>query len=278
MAHKFATLESNQLWFTKASCLNDIFELSPSYEMTPETTLEELSNAVLVSRQCGRLEHALSPQGLSYAVTEVVSRAIAEKRPGLPTDFSSFGSVNRMYHQLLESYLEEIGLMCFSTCPLNQLMWAYYAGSYTGFCVGYEINLEESKDIGLFLKNVNYSKERPTLDIWQMLFSDISKPVVFTKSLAWSHENEVRIAANLPLLRRKNFLAESKDNGFSIRVPKGIKVTEIILGPKISLENKNTLFDIAQKISIAQSEDVLMKSIHVNGYKYELSLQTFIQQ
>lgn len=111
-----------------------------------------------------------------------------------------------------------------------------------------------------------------------MLFTDISKQVVFTKSMAWAHENEVRLAANFPMLRRANLVQELKDNGFSVKIPNSIKLTEIIFGPKMSVEDKARLSEIAKKISDTQDSKVTLKTIDVDGSKYELLLQAFIRQ
>lgn len=36
-------------------------------------------------------------------------------------------------------YKEEVAITCFSEVNNEQLMWAHYAGSYSGFCIEYDL-------------------------------------------------------------------------------------------------------------------------------------------
>lgn len=124
-----------------------------------------------------------------------------------------------IYVPYLRNLLEQLTVSCFSVSGWdNQLMWAHYANSYGGICIEYDFN-QITKAIG-FIYPVNYTKERPTLELKDFGIegfdngAEISikkcKPnmeSIFTyllsKNECWQYEQEWRIInigeANTPL-------------------------------------------------------------------------------
>lgn len=94
---------------------------------------------------------------------------------------------------------ESMGIFSLSKSYNDELLWAYYANSHKGFCIGYDFNklINNNDRDSRFHFEVNYSDKPPELEI-----SDFSKnnSVLFKmgamKSKRWEHEQEVRIITN----------------------------------------------------------------------------------
>lgn len=97
-------------------------------------------------------------------------------------------------------------ITCFSRKNDSILMWSHYADSHTGVC--FEIDEERS-----IFKKVDYSSKRVNINLYEVVsralaydflneeisysdikFSNIMLKPLFTKSLEWSYEDEVRCA------------------------------------------------------------------------------------
>ena len=95
-------------------------------------------------------------------------------------------------------------ISCFSTKNDSILMWSHYADSHRGVC----FEFEENRD---FFKSVNYSSQRANINLYDAIsrvlafdflnekisykdkkFADIMLNPLYTKSLEWAYENEVR--------------------------------------------------------------------------------------
>lgn len=87
-------------------------------------------------------------------------------------------------------------------CPL---MWSHYADQHKGFCIGYDVSVNNSIDI----HPVDYEGKRfiNTQQIYDMLFSnngqckqaakeEIEKVILLNKAPSWSYENEYRAISN----------------------------------------------------------------------------------
>ena len=86
---------------------------------------------------------------------------------------------------------------CFSQNPLVDLMWAHYAKSHTGICLGFSTNLFENK-----LTKVKYKKRR--IDVGfssKNNYLSGTKEVAYTKGRQWIYEQEWRFmhCFNIPI-------------------------------------------------------------------------------
>lgn len=69
----------------------------------------------------------------------------------------------------------------------NPLLWAHYANSHKGFCIGY--NKSDIENLSYKVSDINYSKKIPTFDeIKEETFEEL----LYTKSDEWKYENECR--------------------------------------------------------------------------------------
>ena len=106
----------------------------------------------------------------------------------------------RRFQNIFGEYVDQNGMLCFSTEPDNMLMWSYYAEAHTGICVRFNMSPEclvlMPHEHTIFA--VKYSISFPTLKFYEhnMLDKyDAQKfvEVVFgTKAKAWEHEYEWR--------------------------------------------------------------------------------------
>lgn len=87
-------------------------------------------------------------------------------------------------------------------CPL---MWSHYADQHKGFCIGYDVSVNESFDI----HPVDYKGKRyiSTQLVHDMLFNrcrnirdaakkDIERVILLNKSYSWKYENEYRVISS----------------------------------------------------------------------------------
>lgn len=93
---------------------------------------------------------------------------------------------------------EEIGVYCLSTDFLNEQLWAYYASSYSGYCLEYD--LEKLVDKGQnfdfqYQFKIDYKDKVPTLGITDMpnIQQTFIQKMFATKKAEWKHEKEVRL-------------------------------------------------------------------------------------
>ena len=129
----------------------------------------------------------------------------------------------------LDRCLENIGVLCMTTDPLNPLMWSHYAESHAGFVIGYDVNepiLGEQKDcvFGVDDGQVFYSskfevanasaKAREALTWLQMGMDlpeteerkQILRHILLMKQDFWHYERETRIVKIL-----SNYSEEQRD-------------------------------------------------------------------
>lgn len=83
-----------------------------------------------------------------------------------------------------------ITIICLTEVPDDLLMWAHYAGSHYGFCMGFQITTMTTK--------VNYSNDYPSLDFTKNKDQQILSwyKIIHSKSVHWSYEKEYRMIFN----------------------------------------------------------------------------------
>lgn len=89
------------------------------------------------------------------------------------------------------SYKEEIAITCFSEINDSQLMWAHYAGSYSGFCIEYDFSKSYDQAFLRGIAKVEYTNEKPCIDQFDNI-SEYKSKIILTKSECWSYEKEWR--------------------------------------------------------------------------------------
>ncbi|MBP7654141.1 DUF2971 domain-containing protein [Candidatus Dependentiae bacterium] len=138
----------------------------------------------------------------------------------------------KIYQEFIESN-ENSGILSLSEDPMNPLMWAHYAESHKGICIGFKLEGFEDKDKIL---KVQYSNEIPDIRLGEILYFDgrLSTKLFATKAIDWAYEKEWRI------------LTKKGDNYEDIPG----KICEIILGYRIDDTTKKNVSKICNEKNI----------------------------
>lgn len=278
--YKFDTLESGQIWLSYPDQLNDVFEFINPYDFIKQLGLDNLVDFLNAYKAMPKQDKTLhNPNELNRLVDFLMHVIQTEKNnPHRPSGAKGIGvpAIESAFRVGINALHQSVGVMCFSNSYVNQLMWAYYAQGHAGFCVGFDVDFDALAEEEIHAQNVNYSRSRPRIDVLQVLFTDFIQKVVFTKSLDWAHENELRIAVNKNTQIELAALVGNADSpyGFKINQPKGLTVSEIILGSKISPIHKSRLELIASTLSRRQGNNIKILKLEPCAEHYELISKT----
>jgi len=129
------------------------------------------------------------------------------------------------HEYLLKSLRQDVGVCCFSEVRDSTLMFAHYANSHKGCCVGFEI------PDGLAYK-VRYTDEFPVFREYPESYWPVIEATIMTKSSAWTYEREWRMI----LLKKRGL----------IMLPESCRITEVIFGCKIIDSDKQKVLDLVR--------------------------------
>ena len=106
-------------------------------------------------------------------------------------------SFEKQFKEVL-NFKEEIGVYCLSTYFLNEQLWAYYASSYSGYCIEYDLEklIDKGQNFDFQYKfEIDYKDNIPTLGIDDLsnLENGFIKKMFATKKSTWKHEEEIRL-------------------------------------------------------------------------------------
>lgn len=137
----------------------------------------------------------------------------------------------RKHHQNINKNIaERYGICCLTTKNNNLLMWAHYANSHSGICIGFNTELlYKSK---LIILKVNYSDFFPTIPLFEDDGLGISS-LTTTKSKHWEYEDEYRIS--------KHFAPKT-----SIKLQDNT-ISEIIFGCNIDYQSRKQIIAIVKE-------------------------------
>jgi hypothetical protein len=98
-----------------------------------------------------------------------------------------------MAREVVEYLLKDITVFCVSERKDHPLMWAHYAESHAGFCVGYicPVGIDNPR----IIHKVTYAETPPSISCWQLIEDPgaVHRDLVVTKTSPWSYEREWRI-------------------------------------------------------------------------------------
>lgn len=133
--------------------------------------------------------------------------------------------IKEEFDRLCVKVRKEVGIYSLSHTQKDELLWAYYADSHTGFCVEYDLDkLYELKPISAAF-DINYSEQRPELNFDHIIknheksVEEFLRVTAGTKSIKWKHEAEFRICIE-PFGRFNYDYRVVKAIYFGMRVPK----------------------------------------------------------
>lgn len=155
------------------------------------------------------------------------------------------------YIKEINDFLQDFRVLCVTTHKDSEKMWAAYAEDHTGIVLRIEATVQKDSKFQLF-RPVHYRERRPslyddTLDfVVGSLFGDhearlkaIVDKLVYSKTLAWKHEGEYRLAIWL----RKD---EPAWNTLAFHPE---EITELYLGCAIKSEDKEFIVATAKVLN-----------------------------
>ena len=106
---------------------------------------------------------------------------------------------------IIKSSRRWYGVCCFSEVPMSSQMWAYYAASHTGFCLGFDFPTTGPQDAitQAHLNKVDYRTTRPEFPIRNFMGDPVELKtslmnLLTVKHIDWQHEKEWRFINEKP--------------------------------------------------------------------------------
>lgn len=219
--------------FTPAEDLNDPRELVPDIRLRdPEAYSRDI---VVRNLQSTFLRAQIANPDVEAEVLWTRILAAAEQHV---TSFDAEDKAAEIFDMFMRVTNRHVGVLSLSEDPLNELMWAHYANSHTGFVVGLDTESEffqpkpgEPKVCGE-LMNVIYTDTTPVVFVEPKKL-DIPKEIFFTKTTKWSYEREWRMIKFLEQADEVVTVDGKKIHLFD--VPK-TAVKEVLFGQKIATD------------------------------------------
>jgi hypothetical protein len=124
------------------------------------------------------------------------------------------------------------GILCFSQYWHNPVLWAHYAESHKGLCLGFDVPDGQ--------RSVSYEEHPIKLTPRQLADPDlrIAEAMVFTKYAHWQYEDEVRIWATLNEKSGRYFFKDFDD---------GLRLVVVICGAASHVSERKILQALGAK-------------------------------
>jgi hypothetical protein len=173
--------------------------------------------------------------------------------------FVSTKMLSESFFTLFTQIQENVGIYSLSKTVLDELLWAYYANSHTGFCIEYDLEKlgELTKIAGSFDVLYEHNIPQITLDDLISVQSDVIKILQLTsgtKSKKWQHEDETRIIMDYFGKVEYDFRAV-KAIYFGLRMPKMKEDLD---------KNNESLPDYLSQVC----QEQIMQTLRGRGIKY----------
>lgn len=262
-------LDSNLIRFTQPADFNDPFEFKPV--ISTLASKEEMDEAFEIKiKSLIKTELEKTPPKLRKLISPAQLEALTRQNygqywPEINNQLSAIGGV--VAQTFAEKSNEMFGVLSLTEKNSNLLMWAHYARSHTGFCVGFDNNnlffnqKRSDRDEFYHLRKVEYAKDRPTKRVMELTGVEL----LLVKSEDWFYEQEWRMCA---LLSDSNKVIEAETYPIHLfNFPKSA-VKEVILGARMENKKKDQLLNVLS----AKYENVVVKQaiISLTEFKVEL--------
>lgn len=232
------SLKNKYLYFPTPSEVNDPFDCK--FMLDFEATDKEILAAIKIGKKRNK--------NLVLDTVDKFRNAIKD------------GSIRRMYDKKIDTIISSYHLFSVSRNELNEAMWAHYAQSYTGICLGYQAelsgktysfqncNIKKSKTQSSFdfekeslvLNKISYDNDGThKVNIFK-LNEDISKESILYslehKKINWQYEEEFRCEKIFEEVNKQCF----------VYYPDTL-LKEVLFGYQITSENKAEIIKIIKK-------------------------------
>lgn len=183
-------LKNNAIYLCTPSKFNDPFDFNPS--------------VLFQSTEAKRLTHLTELFFEKEHLPFEVAREKAQKTLLEHPLYRNEVALLELTRKFSEKLRTAVGVSCFTTRRDNSPMWAHYANRHSGICIEWDLPEEEEqfflpegfvKPLPLLLQKVEYSKERPEINIFDegdTTGGTLSKSLL-SKSLEWAYEEEWRL-------------------------------------------------------------------------------------
>jgi hypothetical protein len=122
---------------------------------------------------------------------DVLSRQFNVDTLTIPAEDLKPESFSKIYNTIVKKTLGQKGITCFSKECANLLMWAHYSSSHTGICLKFDII--QDPDFFWSIYPIKYDDKYPEIKYKDDPFDELMKKAVFTKSINWEIEKEIRV-------------------------------------------------------------------------------------
>ena len=168
-----AALRTGAFWFPNPRSFNDPFDCG--LELADDAIEESVRDALATLPGGTRRD----PAELTVEIT--------------PDDVEAY----REFRERVAQTFRNTGVFCLTEVATDILMWAHYADSHSGFCIGFERT--EANTLGQSAAPVEYRREYPRLSA--VHFNPITNPrsvdvLWLTKAADWAYEHEWRMMAS----------------------------------------------------------------------------------
>lgn len=134
---------------------------------------------------------------------------------------SSFIELKKSLGGVFE-FVDKSGIYSLSKTPLEELLWAHYGASHTGFCIEYDLDgLIEYEKNDYNVVEVQYMKSPQSInisDINNRTENRVLKKMLGVKSKVWRYESEIRVVTSKSGGHEYNFKA-LKAVYFGLKMP-----------------------------------------------------------
>lgn len=230
------TIVNNTIYLASPSSFNDPFDCAPAF--SPSFTHD--GAYALAKRYLARKHPTWSQEKL-----EAAAKQFAKQTRG-----ADMAIVAQGLRDSYESVRDWLGLYCVSGTSTSLLMWAHYADSHRGACIGYN----SGADIFAKAQPVIYSHARHMVDPVHDSNEQRIANSLLLKSADWSYEKEWR------------YIDYERGPGKYQLVEPAIR--EIVLGARISMLDENRVVDWAERLDPKPS--IFRASISPNFFRVDV--------
>lgn len=192
---------------------------------------------------------------------------------------------------IIKNASNAVSIACFSESWFNQLMYAHYAASYTGFCIEYDYDrmLNCIPNIRYFFPVIyqhrpsSLAKMRELSKSIDKIYKDLSEGKLVVEKIddlisyfihkpyMWSYEREWRLI--VPLSQFNNFFTKESADGMFHIMENFDCISAIYLAANITPSYKDKIIDIVKNKNIAckdPSEYIKVYQTHIIESSYKI--------
>ncbi|MDD2367642.1 MAG: DUF2971 domain-containing protein [Desulfuromonadaceae bacterium] len=146
-------------------------------------------------------------------------------------------SDRHVFRKLKTEMNRTIGVLCFSRSWSNPVLWSHYGDRHYGVCLGFDIPDEWAKEVTYHGNRLESALEQKLSHNSQ---ESLGYTLITTKYEHWRYEDEVRMIVRLED-------AQYVDDHYFIQFCDGLKLREVITGPRCKLSQKQLLKVVAHE-------------------------------